>query len=123
MALQEVNVKAKKKGGGGLFGKIAGGVAGVLGAPFTIGASLAAIPTLSSVGGMLGEMASRTKVKGGKSVPRLQAAQKQNPDVQLASLLETQRQINSAGQLNEAQKSEALGFVNPAIDALKKRRI
>ena len=91
MAINPIQIQQKKKSGGGLFGKVAGGLAAVAAAPFTGGASLAAAPALGAIGGAIGEAAKPSGASGTRGGSILQSAAKANPEVQLAQVLDAKK--------------------------------
>lgn len=101
MSMNPVFVPGKVKKGGGLFGKIIGGLAGLAAAPFTggmsipaaIGATAGAVGAGQMLGGMAGEGISPTKVTESKGVSTLDTAMKADPQAQLAILSDAQKSL------------------------------
>jgi hypothetical protein len=128
MALNPIYIPERQKRGGGLFGKIAGGLAGLaagVAAPFTGGASLAAIPGLmaagSTVGGIAGEAISPSKASpGGGGNPVLETAMQADPMAQMAMLSESQNSLKGY-PLPTDQAQEAWDYYERAKQDLRKR--
>lgn len=118
MAFTPVNIPPKQKGGGGLFGKLAGGIAGGLAAaalaPFTGGASLAAavpmvlggIGTGAGLGGAIGEAASPSEVKQPRPVSALETAAQASPGAQLALLNQGEEELRGSPMFSPQEKQE-----------------
>jgi hypothetical protein len=98
MAMNPIYVGGKVKKGGGLFGKVIGGLAGLAAAPFTGGSSLLAAPALmgagSMAGGAIGEAVSPTTITEPKSISTLDTALKADPQAQLAMLSDGQKSLS-----------------------------
>lgn len=104
MALNPINMPQPSSSGGkgGLWGKIAGGIAGAVAAPFTGGASLATIPALMGTGAMVGEtvgsMADPMKMKDAPQGPNmLDSAIKRDPSLQIGVLTQGQEALRDLG--------------------------
>jgi hypothetical protein len=131
MAMNPIYVEPKVKKGGGLFGKIIGGLAGLAAAPFTggmsvpaaIGATAGAMGLGGMVGGMAGEAISPTKVTEGKSVGSLDTALKADPHAQLAMLNEGQKALG--GYPMDTNEAEGLNnyFEAAKQDLMRRMKI
>lgn len=127
MALSEIQLKQKQKGGkGGLFGKILGGIVGAIGgalAPVTggasaIGGAAAGSALGSTAGSLVGSAVDPAKVTGGRGVSQLQSAAKVDPQVQLAQLTDS---LKAAQGLPKVQQEEIFPTLLQAQDELRKR--
>jgi len=125
MAVTDVNPIEKRSEGGGLWGKIIGGLAGLgagIAAIPTFGTSAAAIPVAMGIGGTAGELigsAVPAKENVSRPVSALQTAVRLDPEAKVAILQEamktaverpdifssTPEQIDILGKFDEAKKS------------------
>lgn len=123
-----VNVKPKQVGGsGGLWGKIAGGLAGLVGGVATVatgGAAAPAIPAMmgagSAIGGAIGGAVDPGKMVGGKGISPLERASTYEPEVAMQRLDEAKLEIANSPDLfspNEAMETIA------KLDEAKKVRM
>lgn len=124
MALLEIQQKPRSRGGkGGLLGTIIGGVAGAVGAaaaPFTGGASIPAAASAGSLlGGSVGSAIDPQKTSNPQSVGLLSTARR-DPEVQLATLMDTQKEIAMSSDLDSTQKNEANLMVERAMDQMRR---
>lgn len=123
MALNPIQLKQKQSGGkGGLFGKIAGTVLGGA-AGFLAGGPAGAVGGAKlggSLGGAVGSVADPAKSKGGRGVPLSKVAER-DPEVQLAQLVDAQKDLLKSTQVPQNEKDETMNnILLPAIQALKK---
>lgn len=122
MALAPVQLKEKRKGGkGGLFGTIAGVVGGGLLGAFGGPAGAAAGASLGGkIGGTVGGLVDPGRIEGGRGVPLAQEASR-NSEVQLAQLLDAQKELMNTTKFTEPEKQEALASLNPAVEVLRRK--
>lgn len=125
MALSSIALNSKKKGKGGLIGKIVGGVVGAgaaAAAPFTGGATLPLVATGfgigSTVGGLVGESADPQKTTKG-ALP-LQSVAK-DPEVQLVALDEGQKLIRKDTRIGSDEAGSLLEQMEKAKQVLRSR--
>lgn len=123
MALQPIQAPIKEgKKGGGLFGKIAGGLAG-LGVGTVTGNPIAGMAVGQKVGQTVGGAVSPAKGASQQKTVPLQQMAKKDPGVQLAQLMEAQKELIAAPDIPEPEKEQVnIEIFTPAIEALKKRR-
>jgi hypothetical protein len=133
-----INLKPRQSGGsGGLWGKIIGGIAGAVAAPFTAGASLAAVPALmgagSAIGGMVGSAVDPGKISGGGGVQSTESGVKAtpldttamlDPEVQQATVLDSKKALWGEPSIPMAEKqrySDVLDQTHSALEEMKRR--
>lgn len=122
MALSEVyNPGKKPKRGGGLLGSVLGGLAGLVAAPFTGGASLGTALGLigagSTAGGIAGELAAPgdlgqagIKIPQAKTERRAVSVMMKMPEVQLASMVNAKNKLSESGLPIDQQEKYRLLF-------------
>lgn len=124
MALNTINVepKVKEKRGGGLFGKIAGGLVGAVGGAFA-GNPLAGAKLGMDVGGTAGALIKPGSAKQTSGGLALTKVADQDSEVQLARLLDAQKELLASTKFAFPEKEEVNTQVfTPAIEALRKQR-
>lgn len=125
MAVVGLQRRRREEKGGGILGSVLGGIAGLAAAPFTGGASLAAIPAASfagsKIGGIIGEAISPRKViePGGPSP--LQSAVAADPEAQFAALRNISAELMSSSELSQPEQQELAGIFNPALEIINER--
>lgn len=101
-----------KGGRGGLLGKIIGGVAGAVAAPFTGGTSLAIGP---AVGGAIGEAADPGKAGFEIAGPNvLQTAVKYDPNLQLGLMTNSQEALKTHPGFDSDQARQVFDYLENA---------
>ena len=131
MATTPINVKGHSSGGGGgLWGKIIGGLAGAaagVAAPFTGGASLAAVPALMgtgmSVGGLIGDVVDPIKVTQPGGPNPLDTAAKNDPGVQVGLLEAAKNDIKGDNRFSSEENSYYQQALTAAQQRLKERMV
>ena len=125
MAINPIYIPPVKKSGGGLWGKIAGWLAGLAGgvaAVATGGAAAPAIPALmgagSAIGGMAGEAISPTTMKEGKGA--MNTAMQADPMAQMAMLKDSQNALTQFPMATDQMK-EMYDYLEQAKQNLNAR--
>lgn len=118
MALIDIQRKPRSSGGkGGLFGSIAGGIAGAVGGAFAGPAGASAGASLGqAAGGAIGNAADPAKVSAPNRIELL----RNDPEVQLSTLMDAQKDIAMSTDLDQGQKDQASGMVTNAMDILRR---
>lgn len=121
MAINPVNVTPRSKGGGGLFGKILGGLAGAVGGAL-VGGPAGAVTGLglgSQLGGTAGEIAKPSKFDSSRGVPL--SAMKNNPEVNFLMLDEAKKLVAADPRIPPIDAEQTISYFNQAQDQIKKR--
>lgn len=108
--LSPIQMKPKSSGGGGMFGKILGGVVGAGAAVATGGAALPAIGAGMAIGGAAGNMVNPAKSEGGQGVALSQVAQ-QDPQVKFQELRDAQKQLLQDTTFTPEEKNQLHGVL------------
>jgi len=144
MAMQEINLTPKKKGGkGGLLGTIIGGALGAIAGAFSAGtaaapaamagSALAGIGTGAGIGGVAGGAIDPAKVEERNAVAGLDTAAREYPEVQAADLEEASLALDTLPGVpdqertslkqNFAQAKERALLAGSAMERLRGRRV
>jgi len=119
--INPINVQPQVSSGHkGLWGKIAGGAAAVIAAPFTGGASLKLAPELMAAGGLVGGLMDKTKQTGGGGPTPIQTASQFDPGVGIQQLNDARQALDQM-DLHPQMKNELLGHFDLAQEELRKK--
>lgn len=116
--ISPIQLQQKQKGGGGLFGKILGGAAGLGAAVVTGGAALPAVAAGMGAGGAVGEMIKPGSVSGGRGVSLVA---KEDPEVQMLNIRENQKKLLQETQFTPEERDQLNSVFERGAEEIKKR--